>query len=330
MVTALLIACAPRLPEPPDGVHVEVPAADLEPELRALSGTWEGRWGGLRPSRLVVERVDEREAIVVYEIARFGNGQGMHRGAAQRETARVTHPAGLAFGSLTFRLKGDHLEGTFAPSGVPPATITMRHPSPYGAAPRVLGFYALPLAILAGLAAGLRRARPIVLGVAAWLACSLVVTPIVAVSGAGSPLAGTVALSLAAGLVEEVVRYGLVRGVAALRDPGARGPALVLGAAHGATEALVFGLGADDGLLYAGARPLLVLGHVAFAALAWRAVARRDPRWLALAIALHVGLDLLGFALPVVAPGTEAVFLLPAFALGGFALAEVRAARREA
>lgn len=177
------------------------------------------------------------------------------------------------------------------------------------------------------MAARLREAHWIPLGVAAWVAGSCVVTPLFMVGAASSPLEVAVALSVVADVTEESLRYALARTFAALRDPTSRAAALVVGLAHGTTEALVFGLRRDPSVLAAASRPVLVLGHVAFAAIVWRAAARGEPRWLALAVMMHIGIDLLGFALPLLAPGTDGLFLLPALLLAGFAIAELRASR---
>jgi adenylate cyclase len=50
----------------PTTIRIEPPVADLPPEVAAFSGTWEGRWEGDVPGRLVVERIDAEWARVVY------------------------------------------------------------------------------------------------------------------------------------------------------------------------------------------------------------------------------------------------------------------------
>jgi len=50
----------------PSGVQISPPARDLAPQLAAFSGTWQGRWGGQFPSRLIVERITSTRAEVVY------------------------------------------------------------------------------------------------------------------------------------------------------------------------------------------------------------------------------------------------------------------------
>lgn len=61
-------------------------------------GAWSGRWGGVRPSRLVVEALDGEQATVRYAI----DGQG-----AGPQPARMSTDGTLTFGPLTFRLSPD-------------------------------------------------------------------------------------------------------------------------------------------------------------------------------------------------------------------------------
>lgn len=58
------------MPGPPE-VNMAPPAADLPPEVAAFSGTWEGPWNGVLPSRLVVESLDAESARVVYAWADY-------------------------------------------------------------------------------------------------------------------------------------------------------------------------------------------------------------------------------------------------------------------
>jgi putative ABC transport system substrate-binding protein len=55
----------PIIPTPSD-VNITPPAAHLPPEVAAFSGTWEGAWDGLVPSRLVVESINAASACVVF------------------------------------------------------------------------------------------------------------------------------------------------------------------------------------------------------------------------------------------------------------------------
>jgi putative ABC transport system substrate-binding protein len=51
------------IPRPPE-VNLTPPATDLPSEIAAFSGTWEGLWNGVLPSRLVVESIDADSARV--------------------------------------------------------------------------------------------------------------------------------------------------------------------------------------------------------------------------------------------------------------------------
>jgi len=130
-----------------------------------------------------------------------------------------------------------------------------------------------------------------------------------------SPLAGAIGLSVAAGLAEESSRYGLYRLIHRFWGPLEGHRAVVLGLGHGGVEALLFGLGAMAWILSGGqqmdpgshalfglSRLLLLLGHVGFTMLIWRAVSRRDLRFWMLSVLAHIGLDLAAFAGPIVLP----------------------------
>ena len=50
----------------PNDVIIVYPEADLDPKLRAFSGFWSGRWGGILPSQLIIENISSTKAFVVY------------------------------------------------------------------------------------------------------------------------------------------------------------------------------------------------------------------------------------------------------------------------
>lgn len=156
-----------------------------------------------------------------------------------------------------------------------------------------------------------------------------------------------VALSLTAGIAEESSRWWWYRR-SALRD---RRAALVAGLGHGGTEAWVLGLQlvvlpalmfalwpelvppemrdnaaiASYARLGGAARVLFLLVHVGLTLLVWRAVTARRPGLWLLAVLLHIGIDLLGFVVPVVAPGLAWTVLLPTAPLAVAALAALGA-----
>lgn len=67
----------------PDDVIVMEPAPEIENPLRSFSGCWTGRWGGVLPSQLIVERIDKEIATIVYTwgespSGEFSAGYGRH------------------------------------------------------------------------------------------------------------------------------------------------------------------------------------------------------------------------------------------------------------
>jgi hypothetical protein len=82
-----------------DALQVTSPAFSLPPQVAAFSGAWEGQWGGVRPSRLVVESIDATTARVAYAIVSYGNAQGALRPAAFRTDAVILPDGRLSWGS---------------------------------------------------------------------------------------------------------------------------------------------------------------------------------------------------------------------------------------
>ncbi|MBI4236849.1 MAG: hypothetical protein HY696_00350 [Deltaproteobacteria bacterium] len=100
LATALLTGCAAggfgtALPAPPD-IAIAPPPSDLAPELAAFSGSWEGIWDGVLPSRLIVERIDATAARVVYIWARDPNGY--FQAGYSRHSAKVLPGGKIEFG----------------------------------------------------------------------------------------------------------------------------------------------------------------------------------------------------------------------------------------
>jgi putative ABC transport system substrate-binding protein len=83
------------VPGPPE-VTITPPAADLSPELAAYSGTWEGAWGNVLKSRLIVEQIDAESARVVYAWA--DHPQGRFKGGWARVRAKVLPGGRLQWG----------------------------------------------------------------------------------------------------------------------------------------------------------------------------------------------------------------------------------------
>jgi hypothetical protein len=112
ILTLVLIGGAPSatiLPAPPE-LHITVPAANLPPEVAAFSGTWEGAWDDVLPSRLVVEEIDTESARVVYAWA--DHPQGRFQAGWSRVRVKVLPGGTLQWGSdgrFTFTMARDRL-----------------------------------------------------------------------------------------------------------------------------------------------------------------------------------------------------------------------------
>lgn len=175
--------------------------------------------------------------------------------------------------------------------------------------------------------------RMVGLGCLTWLTALpfIIGVPMAATAVFGpQPLVWPVALSLTAGIIEETSRYLFYRRSAALRDPGNWRGALVAGAAHGGVESIVLGLQTAAGvvafffmrdwlpaemqsiqpepayfLIGAGSRLLILVGHIGFTFLVWRSVSRGERWAYPLAIIIHVAVDLIAFAQPILIPGAD-------------------------
>jgi ABC-type uncharacterized transport system substrate-binding protein len=120
------------VPGPPE-VIITPPAADLPPELAAYSGTWEGAWGNIRKSRLVVEKIDAESARVVYAWAEYP--QGPFKGGWIRVRAKVLPGGKLQWGdkaTFTFEMARDRLsiEGEREEARHISSTVIMRKVAP--------------------------------------------------------------------------------------------------------------------------------------------------------------------------------------------------------
>ncbi|MFT4623899.1 MAG: RNA polymerase sigma factor (sigma-70 family) [Myxococcota bacterium] len=180
-------------------------------------------------------------------------------------------------------------------------------------------FISVPLA--AGYAVSRQLDVPVrwaLVGAVSWVAAAPFLAmggPVASLLMGPTPLAGAIGLSVAAGLFEETARLGLYSAVNRWWGPLDGRRAVVLGIGHGGVEALLFGVGALAWLvsggdlmdpashaLFGGSRLVLLLGHVGFTLLVWRAVRQRQAGWWAAAVGAHVLLDLAAFAGPLVWP----------------------------
>jgi uncharacterized membrane protein YhfC len=181
----------------------------------------------------------------------------------------------------------------------------------------------LPIGLIGALVVRLGvPGRYVAIGAVTWISAvpAIWIVPfVVSVATGRDPVAFVVALSLTAGITEELSRYLYYR--FALRDRGDWRAMLALGAAHGGIESLWFGLPflfvavalalgapplegatAADQVQLGLSRAVFVLTHMALASLVWRAVTRSRPVFLAAAIVAHVAVDLVFWGIAYVRP----------------------------
>lgn len=104
---AVLVLMTPTLSGPPQ-IRITPPAPDLAPKLAALSGVWEAVQGGVAPTRVVVERIDETRATLLL-IGR-DYPPGYSNGGWERVRARVLRDGGVQWGypvRFTLRIAED-------------------------------------------------------------------------------------------------------------------------------------------------------------------------------------------------------------------------------
>jgi hypothetical protein len=123
--------CTLQVPLPKD-IHIAPTPIGLDPKLAAFAGAWEGKWGGFRDSRFIVESINATQATVVYGITSFGSGQGTFSAGSWRVTAQVVGGNTLVFPTgtprITFTISND-LNNIFGihrdPSGIIDGRVTM-------------------------------------------------------------------------------------------------------------------------------------------------------------------------------------------------------------
>jgi hypothetical protein len=139
----------------------------------------------------------------------------------------------------------------------------------------------------------------------------------------------SIALAVTAGIAEETARYLVYQRNATLRDTRNWHVAVVTGAAHGGVESIVLGVQALLGLIVTFytpeplpsafatppsawsyvlgtvARVLIIIGHIGFALLVWRAVGRQRIGYYLAAVLSHIVIDLITFCQPILLPGYD-------------------------
>ncbi|HSB72082.1 MAG TPA: hypothetical protein VLT62_22360 [Candidatus Methylomirabilis sp.] len=92
----------------PGEISITPPSPDLAPDVAALSGAWETVGGAVGPHRVVVERIDETWATILY--AWPDHPAGHSKGGWQRVSARVLGHGELRWGypvRFTLRIAED-------------------------------------------------------------------------------------------------------------------------------------------------------------------------------------------------------------------------------
>lgn len=192
--------------------------------------------------------------------------------------------------------------------------------------------------------------RMLWIGARGWLAALpfIVGVPLLASTIFGrSAIVWAIALSVAAGLAEETMRWLSYRRVAQKADDVA---AVVAGAGHGGVESIVLGLQAaagvammflfrdqlppemrafelraSDYVVGAVSRMLIVIGHIGLTLLIWRGVATgRKRNWL-VAVVAHVCVNLVAFLQPILFPGWDFVGWAAILALFAWAVSQIAA-----
>ncbi|HDH05718.1 MAG TPA: hypothetical protein ENH01_08395 [Nitrospirae bacterium] len=63
----VFMGCVTTTPPPlPSSFDIASPSDDIPSELSAFLGVWEGKWGGMMETIIVVEKIDEDKATVIY------------------------------------------------------------------------------------------------------------------------------------------------------------------------------------------------------------------------------------------------------------------------
>ncbi|NOZ69776.1 MAG: hypothetical protein GXP46_11170 [Deferribacteres bacterium] len=59
------VAMSPAKPPLPAVINIIPPSPDLPPEIAAFSGVWEGKWGAVQDTVIVIEKIDAKTAEVL-------------------------------------------------------------------------------------------------------------------------------------------------------------------------------------------------------------------------------------------------------------------------
>ncbi len=71
----LIISCTFITKPPlPSKLEIVPPSPDVPPDITAFSGIWEGKWGGIQDTIIVVERIDNTKADILISFGSKGYG----------------------------------------------------------------------------------------------------------------------------------------------------------------------------------------------------------------------------------------------------------------
>ncbi len=65
----------PSKPPLPEVLNIIPPSPDVPPEIAAFSGVWEGKWGAIQDTVIVIEKIDTKTAEVIISLGEVGGGE---------------------------------------------------------------------------------------------------------------------------------------------------------------------------------------------------------------------------------------------------------------
>jgi hypothetical protein len=68
-----MTGCASNPPLPPN-LNIVSPSPDVPPETAAFSGIWEGKWGAIQDTVIVIEEIDTQRAEVIISLGKAETG----------------------------------------------------------------------------------------------------------------------------------------------------------------------------------------------------------------------------------------------------------------
>lgn len=77
VVSLGLFGCAyiPTPPPLPATLNIQTPSTDTLPEIAAFSGIWEGKWGETLDTIIVIEKIDNQKAELIFSYGKLGSSR---------------------------------------------------------------------------------------------------------------------------------------------------------------------------------------------------------------------------------------------------------------